>query len=356
MELDPDARYQTAGEFEQALREFLETFGYGDANALWSRYLASPDDVADELRQRVIERQTLEGEEALKAKELDRALACFNRVLAYDDTNRRVLTAIDAIGRRANRRRHVSILIGVGLVAAGSLLIAMLGFEVWGEERAQELELEAEVVPDAAVQAAGDARALPVERPADARAATPVALGADAEVSTPDVPSRVISGPRTVVFRLPRQVQNVQISVNGAAARAYGPSFRSVELAPGRHTFRFSGRYVESRTITRNIPSGRGSFPLSVELQLKPSRLYVVANVSARVAVVGAAVSGQTRQFLSVPMDSSQREVTITVTAPGYQMYRGRVRLRVGELTQHQVQLSPLGGIPQNERQTASGT
>lgn len=352
MALDPNERYASAADFEEALTEFLRVLGIADSSDLWRRYVAEPAAVADELRASVISKQTERGEAAVGAKDLVLALKCFNQVLAYDEANERVLAAIDHMGRRDVMRRRISVAFGIGLMLLGVVLITPIL-----EEAIRPLDpvTEEESPPDASPRAEPDAEVVVLEQPPTTAELRDAALE-DGRVQRLAASQPYVGGSRTVSFRLPRLVQNVQISVDGQAARDFGPSFRSVELSPGPHRFLFSGRYVQTKAFTRNIPPGRGPFPLVVDLRLQPARLYVSSSVPGTVAVVGESARGRTRQFVTIPMNASSREVTITVTAPGYRMYRGRVRLRVGETTEHRVNLEASGSPPPHEPETQTRT
>ncbi len=148
--------------------------------------------------------------------------------------------------------------------------------------------------------------------------------------------------PRQVLFR--PNPANVQISVDGAALRAFGPGFRGVMLTPGRHTFRVVGAAdcCEEQTVSRDIPGGQEPFELSMRLAYRAARLYVVANVPGDVAITGAGgtVRGRTREILSVPMVGMDDTRRLTVTAEGHQVYTGVARLRAGQLTEHRASLT----------------
>jgi hypothetical protein len=199
------------------------------------------------------------------------------------------------------------------------------------------------------------AEVAPVERPAPVEPPSSPASGgaADAGLESPVLPpaERIrppprprprSQGPRTVVFD--PEPANVMISVDGAEAKPFGPSFRMVSLAPGRHRFRFIGAHgcCKDREITLDVPPGPGQTVVSAQLEFREARLYVVTDVPADVSVGDGLAKGRTRALINVPITRSLIEKhSISVTAPGRQAYTGTVQLRAGKVTQHNIDLFP---------------
>jgi hypothetical protein len=137
---------------------------------------------------------------------------------------------------------------------------------------------------------------------------------------------------------------NVTISVDGAAARSFGPSFHNIDLEPGPHTFRFVGAHecCEERVVTVDIPPGPGQTVVDPKLPFRPARVYVACDVPADVVLDDGLASGRTRSFIQVPVEERLIEQRrISVTAPGYEPYTGTVQLRAGQVAQVQVVLKP---------------
>lgn len=149
--------------------------------------------------------------------------------------------------------------------------------------------------------------------------------------------------PREVVFR-PRP-PNVQISVDNGPLRAFGPDFRSVELTPGPHRFRFVGANdcCEDAEFTQNIPAGEEPYALSRALSFRDSPLYITANVPATVEVLprgsSGGAEGRTRALLYIPMSRGRETRQYRVTAPGYEVYTGTVTLTAGATTPTQTRV-----------------
>jgi hypothetical protein len=200
---------------------------------------------------------------------------------------------------------------------------------------------------DAAADAGALADARAGDRDADSDGG--VVVAAHGHPDERDPPTRPAShGPRQVTLR--PSLANVEIAIDGGPLRAFGPSFREVALAPGRHTFRLVGgaNCCVDRTLSREIPAGDGPLELPLPLEFRPASVYVVANVLGDVQVTGAdsTVRGRTRAILSVPMARAEDTRRLTVTAEGHRVYTGVVRLRAGQLTEHLATLEVAATAP----------
>ncbi len=150
------------------------------------------------------------------------------------------------------------------------------------------------------------------------------AMGTVTKVQPP-----VLRGPRQVLL-LPNP-RDVEISVDDAEFRQYGPDFNAVQLSPGRHRVRMRGSCCEELDFTFVVPPGPASRPvrLSRTLPFKPAQLNVIASVEGEVAVNGERV-GNTHTFNPVPMERIEERVQISVTSPGYRAYTTFRTLRAG--------------------------
>jgi serine/threonine-protein kinase len=366
MSRDRADRYQTAAEFEDALKAFVGIVKYEDPRALWQTYVADPKKVGDELQESIVESYTERGVAAVKSGDSLSAINSFNRVLAYDESNETVLRALDQMGRSHRVRRFVSAGIAAGMMIVGSLLLwpslsALLSNAE--TETAATIEDATDLPSDErsgsttdSLDTATDASAAEVlaQAQTDEERVTPSGDGGSVEpdseqteaedpatptLDTPEARGVASNAPRLVRF-VP-SLQNVSISVDGAPARPFGPSFQDIQLTPGRHRFQIMGEQVQTLTVTRNIQAGTGALAIPFRLRLKPARLYVGANANGDVAVTGGA-RGRTRSFINIPMTESATDVTITVTAPGHRMYRGRQRVVAGRQTNHVAQLESI--------------
>jgi serine/threonine-protein kinase len=257
LEVDPERRYANASELEHDLLRFVTPLGIESPDATLAEFLPEPEAYIARFRALSIERLATLGEEARRAGDMPHALDCFNRVLALDGTNARVLGVLGQLGRRRKLQRAA---LGVGLVA----LLGGALFVVGSTRGLQRPSVERTASTDTRVTGAVDG---PIETPdlvaddqAKRAAAEPAApAGADAAPRPPKRPRPPRGdGPRLVVFQpFP---QNTSISVDGGPLRPFGPSFHEVELEPGLHRFKFVGGRdcCEDEVLEVRVPAGPG--------------------------------------------------------------------------------------------------
>jgi hypothetical protein len=328
--------------------------GLSDPDAAVIAYLQEPVETATALTKSSVAQLIRTGTESIRTRDIPAAMDAFNRVLALDEGNAEALRQIETLG---SVRRSPLPWVFAG---AGALLIALAvglvgtrgrarggrrapGDDAPGRPALSPLATRGVLRADAATLAAGsllDAAVGVAEPPGTDGGAEDSGEPRDGR-SSPRVTAR---GPRQVVFQ--PSPANVEIAVDGGALRAFGPSFREVTLAPGRHTFRVVGgaECCVERTFVADVPVGEEPFELPLRLAFRPASVYVVANTPADVAVAGgagASAQGRTREILSVPMSRAEDTRRLTVTAEGHRVYTGVVRLRAGQLTEHRASLEP---------------
>jgi hypothetical protein len=333
LEVEPARRYQNAGELERDLVELVAEVGLESPDDALARYLADPPGFTAMLRAQSIEKLTDLGERAQRRGSVPTALDYWNRVLAIDDGNARVLGAVQRLGKRAALRRvllRASVVLGVlGLGAA--LLYAQL-------RMAQRAAASATVASaDAPTPAARDLLFPSAAAQPEAEGPRPAAPRQNGHRARPrPIPVPVVAapgGPRRVSFNpVPA---NVSIGVDGAAPLAFGPSFHEVTLEPGTHRFKFVGAHdcCIDEEISVKIPPGEGPFELGQRLKFRPAGLYVVTNTPANVSIDDGKISGRSRSLIQVP-DLSELVEThhIRVSAVGHHDHVQDVRLQAGQV------------------------
>ena len=348
----PADRYANAAELSAALVTWCHSVGLSDPDAAVIAYLQEPVETATALTKSSVAQLIRTGTESIRTRDIPAAMDAFNRVLALDEGNAEALRQIETLG--STRRSPLPWV----FAGAGALLIALaVGLAAQGADRT-----EADAPGDDALadrpSGARDQGRLRADAPTlaagsllDAAVGVAEPPGTDGGSEDSGEPRDGRSSPR-VTPRGPRQVvfqpspANVEIAVDGGALRAFGPSFREVTLAPGRHTFRVVGgaECCVERTFVADVPVGEEPFELPLRLAFRPASVYVVANTPADVAVAGgsgAPAQGRTREILSVPMSRAEDTRRLTVTAEGHRVYTGVVRLRAGQLTEHRASLEP---------------
>jgi serine/threonine-protein kinase len=342
---DPNDRYASASELESALTAFLASVGVDDPDAELVAYLADPDGHAAALRNRVLARLLERGRRAVAVKDRATAVECFDRVLAIDEGNTEVLQLLERLGRGDRRVVYAG---GVAVLVGAVALAAILWPSAPVDPPPDAGLVDVRDAGSDAALADSDAPAFDAAAPADGG---PADATPDVPPDVPPVEPEVDAGRRRAVSTAARLVeinpspQNVLVSVDGAPAREWGPRFRSVELPPGLHTFRFDAPSgcCEPLELQVRIPPGDDPYTLPARLPFRPARLYVTA-MPADVEVLagrGDAARGRTRAVISIPMATAEEVREFRVTAAGHEVYTSRVPLRAGELKTVSAELRP---------------
>ncbi len=120
---EPDERYESAAAMKADLLDFLTDIGWDVPDRELRRYFEDPEGFTAAHRTKLLERLPALGSEARKRNSLPDAMGYFNRALALDPGNAKVL----AMARATSRRRQiVRAARGVGIVAGAALITAGL--------------------------------------------------------------------------------------------------------------------------------------------------------------------------------------------------------------------------------------
>ncbi len=396
MRRDPGDRFQSAGDLISRLTEIVADMGIDDPQRALASYLSDPDGAYEANVSRFVPRLIERGKDANARGDVAAALDHFNRVLAFDDGNTEVLSLIEQVGRGTRTSWVVAgaLLSALGVSAIGiagwsssqppplasmsplgSQVNVAIGESAAGGSALGEGALGEGATPENVAGAVGEnavgddrvgenaasenaANENAASESASENAAGDEATVEDEPTDVPEVrlarvaPTRMVreraTGPRRVLFS--PTPANVSIGIDGAAPRPYGPAFSEVTLAPGPHTFRIVGAAdccvdLQERVV---IPAGAEPFTLRRRLQFRAARLYVIPNTPGAAVVVNrgraGGGSGRAREIFEVPMGLVSEIREITVTAPGYADYTGRVRLQAGQVTQQRVTLMASSG------------
>lgn len=366
LKVDPTERYATAKELEDDLMAFVRAAGIDNPGEVIARYLQGTRAFSASFRTRILEAETALGQQAMKNGDVPRAMDAFNRVLAIDERNEQVLTLVKNLGRRQQLRRVSTWAMAViSLVCVGAVLlnvrtedpdpVAPSAKTSPSAKPSEGAVGKREAVADGTATTPGSSarQGEPnrAESPGAQQAAKSEPPTADDVQSTksgrggqarPDAvqPSVDPDAPRQVVLRpVPA---NVSIGIDGAPMRAFGPSFRSVELKPGPHVFAFHGALecCIDETITVNIPPGNGSYVVSHRLRYRAANLIVASNTPANVVVDDGKARGRTWSIIAIPQPNEMIGMhVVRVSAEGHRDAVREVRLRAGQLERIEVTL-----------------
>ncbi|MBN1947428.1 MAG: protein kinase [Bradymonadales bacterium] len=122
----PEERYQSAREMAEDLREAVFEVGLSQVTTELRQYLTAPDEYETVLLQQAVDALDQRGREAFDRREVARAVDCFNRILAIDESHE---GARQALARLDRRRRWIGVVLALVLALAaigGGLLFAGL--------------------------------------------------------------------------------------------------------------------------------------------------------------------------------------------------------------------------------------
>jgi serine/threonine-protein kinase len=345
LELDPAKRYATAAELERDLLAFVTESGIESPEDAVARYLSDPEGYGATLRAQLVLKLTELGEQAQARGEVPVALEHWNRVLALDDGNARVLAGVQRLGQRAAMRRRMGRVAAFAGIAVLLATPAYLALRPFGGRAREVPALKPSLGPPAASAGTGTGTGTGASAPRPVvrlpSVTEPPRPPRAPHSDRPRVPARPANPsvspdtPRAVTFNpFPA---NVAIGVDGGEPRAFGPSFREVTLPPGMHRFKFVGAQdcCLDEEITVRVPAGEGSFTVTQRLKFRPAGLYVVTDppVAANVVVDGGPIGGRNREVIEIPDMAQLMEThTVRITAVGHEDQIQEVRVQAGQV------------------------
>jgi eukaryotic-like serine/threonine-protein kinase len=122
LERDPAMRYPDAAAMRADLMSFLADVGWTLPDKELQRYFADPEGTLDALRETLRERLPALGEAARRSGDIPGAMGYFNRALAYDPSDMRVVALVRGIARRRQQERTLK---SVGIIAGAAGLTSL---------------------------------------------------------------------------------------------------------------------------------------------------------------------------------------------------------------------------------------
>lgn len=179
-------RYATAAELRNALGEFCAEVGWDEPAKKLTEYFADPEGFAEEHKRKLLEVLPERGRKARDAGRIPEAMAYFNRALALDPTNFKIVELVRSVARRRQRERMVR---GAALVSATAMISAVAAVAVVRVVRARRPNVQ----PETGAIAAGVTERLAQNRSAGNAQDTDSAVRVASESS--DASSVMPSGP-----------------------------------------------------------------------------------------------------------------------------------------------------------------
>jgi hypothetical protein len=270
-----DERYATADEARAALAEIHQAAGFADRDAELARYFAEPGSWNSEALPKILDSCITRARAAAERREMARALALADRVLAFEPEHPDALAIAKASGSDGGRRlRRMGLVGAVTLCAA--VAVAIFAVRRQGATSPEPPELAPAFVPSKGVDAAPltpadaaparDAKAPSPSRDAARRAATPPKPTADAAplaVAVPVAPPDAAPAPSPPKPGLATLTLRVTPYCNGAIAGQAVKTFAKVQLEPGEYTLECNHNGKRSsHTIT--VKPGENRFEKSM--------------------------------------------------------------------------------------------
>jgi len=357
LQTDPDQRYQSATDLETDLVAFVSEIGITSPLKALAEYLEQPEPYADSLRVKTLKHLIQAGESARSRNEISLSLDYFNRALALDEGNEQVLNALEKIGRYSRAKKALR-LAAIAVVSLVVILSAAYGFLRDVSEKQETSEptkpsKTADTKVSKRYESSDKPRklALPSVRSANPPATTTKSKdrkkvkikanqGISRRATKRDKATEDTEMAHRVVFQpVPA---NVSISVDNEEPKAFGPSFREIELLPGIHKFKFIGAHecCFDQEFEVEIPLTPGTTVIERKLEYRPAGLYVVSRIPANVSVDDGKIIGRVRSVIQVPHRYGMVEMhRILVTATGYEPYTQDVKLKAGRVETVNVEL-----------------
>jgi len=120
-----DDRYKDAAELRSALCDFCAEVGWDDPAKKLTEYFADPEGFTEAHKARLLEVLPERGRKARDGKRIPEAMAYFNRALAIDPTNAKVVELVRSVARRRQRERMLRGVALVTVTAATSALVVV---------------------------------------------------------------------------------------------------------------------------------------------------------------------------------------------------------------------------------------
>ncbi|MCA9611110.1 MAG: protein kinase, partial [Myxococcales bacterium] len=333
LEREPADRYQSAKELRAALEAFVAEAGIGDPEQTLAAYLSDPETVSVELKKETIDRLIERGQRASDAGDVPSALDCYNRVLALDDGNQRVLKLIERVGM--DKRRRAMMQGGAGLVVFGLAAGGIAWFVATRPPDPTPDPRPVPIVAEGEADAGGEAIAVVEDSgPASAPDAAIQLAQAAPDAGPGEEPVNVVRPivavehpPATREVRLIPSISDVLVNVDGHDHGRFMADVTTLPLRVGRHRVVLTprGDLASEYPVAQldvNVPPGPDEYELRLPVRPYDAKLSIITNAPEATVTIrlaqGGTLTGNADSILYVPLRTSPQSVSITVSAPGY--------------------------------------
>jgi eukaryotic-like serine/threonine-protein kinase len=326
-------RYPDAPALADALRTELAGLKVTDPPSELRAFFRDPDGYRAEHAGRIVSALTQRGEACRKSRDLPGAAADYNRALAYAPQDPTLLRLISRMQRGRAARGVMVALFSVAAGAAG--LVGILAAVKRPPPRHG---------PAIAALAPPEGVAPQTAPAVSAVASVPVPPATPVAVKTP-APERPVRSPIEAGPVQLREVTFVVVPKSALVSIDKGPAeerfMKGASLTVGPHVFHAQGpprsKCCKELHQREEIKPDDGS---GTPQQISLSLTFNDARISSTAAPEGAElrcpvlkIAGRASQVYTVPMSTSEQDVTCAVVIPGVSTRESSVTLRAGELT-----------------------
>ncbi len=274
-------RYPDAASLRCALCEFCAEVGWEEPEKKLVEYFADPEAFTEALKQQLLEVLPERGRRARDAKRVPEAMAYFNRALALDPSNLKVVELVRSVAKRRQRERALRAagLVSItAVVSAGVVVGAVRALRPGGATvRPDTSSRLAQSLANSAVDASGQG-AVSARNDAVDAASTSMPTGAVASMSD-DASSARVARPSDVRVRLIVRGTTGQLAIDGAAPRVF----------ESEHEHRFAVGPHEVQLIPNDAQCER---PLPWRIDVRAQQNGAIQELTSPTFVCHSATSG----------------------------------------------------------------
>ena len=310
LENDPARRYQSAAEVKLELEQLLRDAGLEDPLRDLSEFIRHPAEHAPRVRERLVARTLLQGEEHLSSRRTSAALASFGRALALDPQNATAKGRVERIRRRERLLRYGRRLV---VAALGVIALWAAGWEIHYLVQRARARAAAERIAQERIAAEAAAHALAIKPPIKQPPAPEPTKRPPQQQQPPPPPpppQKIARAPEAIPVKLHARF-GAQVSVDG---RVLGnDNMFALKLEPGAHHVLVHHPCCADKpqdvVVTPNHPE---IYQLDYGSPLPAQFKVVNAQPDARVLVDGMVI-GTASDPLPLTMTKPVQKVTVTI-------------------------------------------
>jgi serine/threonine-protein kinase len=326
---NPKERYESVEELASEIKETLKILEFEEPDKELNKYFRAPEIYSQKYNTKIIAKLLQQGKKEELNKNLKASLDYFNRALAIDPKNPKILKAAQEIEKKISLKTRIKTSLAIAF-------LIMTIFISW---------LLLKFIPDQTPQITHIPQPKKEKKLKSPQTLTKPLL-TDKQISKKNpspkstkIPSRTPKGSRQIIFNpYPRAVK---IYIDDVFIGFYGPSLQSKKVSLGVHKIKFvpiHEKHYYPKEIYVKVTKGKGPIRIGRTLEPKPSILKIKSDLPAEVIVPGRTY-GLTNTPIPIKLQGRgpEEEIEVEVLAQGYPKIKIKVQIRAGELTTREV-------------------